>query len=166
MKQVAGTLRIALAQYRELAAFAQFGSDLDKATQAQLARGRRLTELLKQAQFSPISVEKQVVTIYAGTNGLPGRPAGRAVRPVREGALPIPGPLPPRPPGGDRQEGEPGRRAQGEDQDGPRGLQAGVRGLTRGRGLNRTLRDDTWRRHGTSSGASGRSGTRSSSRAR
>jgi F-type H+/Na+-transporting ATPase subunit alpha len=69
MKQVAGTLRIALAQYRELAAFAQFGSDLDKATQAQLARGRRLTELLKQAQFSPISVEKQVVTIYAGTNG-------------------------------------------------------------------------------------------------
>jgi len=70
MKQVAGTLRLGLAQYRELAAFAQFGSDLDKATQAQLHRGQRLTEILKQDQFQPLPVEKQIVLIYAGTNGL------------------------------------------------------------------------------------------------
>src|SRR5436853_2465498 len=69
MKQVAGTLRIDLAQYRELAAFAQFGSDLDKATQAQLARGRRLVEILKQPQFQPMAVELQVVSIFAGTRG-------------------------------------------------------------------------------------------------
>ncbi len=69
MKQVAGTLRINLAQYRELEAFAQFGSDLDKATQAQLNRGERLVEILKQPQFSPLPVEKQVLIIYAATNG-------------------------------------------------------------------------------------------------
>jgi F-type H+-transporting ATPase subunit alpha len=69
MKQVAGTLRLELAQYRELAAFAQFGSDLDKATQRQLARGARLTELLKQPQYKPLPVEIQIVLIYAGTNG-------------------------------------------------------------------------------------------------
>ena len=69
MKQVAGTLRLELAQFRELQAFAQFGSDLDKATQAQLARGQRLTEILKQAQYEPMDVEKQVVAIWAATNG-------------------------------------------------------------------------------------------------
>src|SRR5450631_4155392 len=69
MKQVAGTLRLDLAQYRELAAFSQFGSDLDKATQGQLARGQRLTELLKQPQFSPLSSEKQIIMIFSGTNG-------------------------------------------------------------------------------------------------
>jgi F-type H+-transporting ATPase subunit alpha len=69
MRQVAGTLRLDLAQYRELAAFAQFGSDLDKATQAQLNRGRRLTEALKQPQYRPLPVERQVAIIYAGTNG-------------------------------------------------------------------------------------------------
>src|SRR5579871_5665695 len=69
MRQVAGTLRLDLAQYRELAAFAQFGSDLDKATQAQLNRGKRLTEVLKQPQYSPLPVEKQVLIIYAGTKG-------------------------------------------------------------------------------------------------
>ena len=69
MKQVAGTLRLDLAQYRELAAFAQFGSDLDKATQAQLARGQRLTELLKQLQYRPLPVEKQVIALFAGVNG-------------------------------------------------------------------------------------------------
>jgi F-type H+-transporting ATPase subunit alpha len=69
MKQVAGTLRLDLAQYRELAAFAQFGSDLDKATQNQLNRGKRLTELLKQPQFAPMPVELQVASIYAGTKG-------------------------------------------------------------------------------------------------
>src|SRR5580765_6488181 len=69
MRQVAGTLRLDLAQYRELAAFAQFGSELDKATQAQLARGQRLVQVLKQDQFAPLSVEKQVLVIFAGTNG-------------------------------------------------------------------------------------------------
>jgi F-type H+-transporting ATPase subunit alpha len=69
MKKVAGTLRLDLAQYRELAAFAQFGSELDKATQAQLARGQRLVELLKQDQFVPLPVEKQVVVIFLGTSG-------------------------------------------------------------------------------------------------
>jgi F-type H+-transporting ATPase subunit alpha len=69
MKSVAGTLRLDLAQYRNLAAFAQFGSDLDKTSQAQLARGQRLVELLKQSQYSPVPVELQVVSIYAGTRG-------------------------------------------------------------------------------------------------
>jgi len=68
MKSVAGTLRLELAQFRELAAFAQFGSDLDKATQAQLARGTRLVEILKQPQYQPIAVEKQVALIFAATN--------------------------------------------------------------------------------------------------
>ena len=69
MKQVAGTLRLELAQYRELAAFAQFASDLDKATLAQLRRGERLVEILKQGQYAPLPVEKQVLIIYAGTGG-------------------------------------------------------------------------------------------------
>ncbi len=69
IRQVAGRLRLELAQYRELAAFAQFGSDLDKATQRQLARGARLTEILKQPQYQPLAVERQILIIYAGTNG-------------------------------------------------------------------------------------------------
>ncbi|MGD0585633.1 MAG: F0F1 ATP synthase subunit alpha, partial [Oryzomonas sp.] len=69
MKQVAGTLRLNLAQYREMAAFAQFGSDLDKATQMQLARGERLVEVLKQPQYRPIPNEKQVLIIFAANNG-------------------------------------------------------------------------------------------------
>jgi F-type H+/Na+-transporting ATPase subunit alpha len=69
MKQVGATLKLELAQYRELAAFAQFGSDLDKATQAQLARGERLVEVLKQDQYSPLPFSKQILIIYAGTNG-------------------------------------------------------------------------------------------------
>ena len=69
MKQVAGSLRLDLAQFREMEAFAQFGSDLDKATLAQLERGRRLVEVLKQPQYKPLSVEKQVLLIFAGTNG-------------------------------------------------------------------------------------------------
>ncbi len=68
MKSVAGTLRLDLAQYRELAAFAQFGSELDPATQAQLARGERLVEILKQPQYQPVTVEKQIALIFAGTN--------------------------------------------------------------------------------------------------
>jgi F-type H+-transporting ATPase subunit alpha len=69
MRQVAGRLRLDLAQYRALAAFAQFGSDLDKTTQAQITRGERMVELLKQGQFTPMPIEKQVVAIWAGTNG-------------------------------------------------------------------------------------------------
>ncbi len=69
MRQVAGSLKLDLAQYRELAAFAQFGSDLDKATQSQLNRGQRLVEVLKQKQFSPLPFSKQILIIYAGTNG-------------------------------------------------------------------------------------------------
>ena len=70
MKQVAGQLRLDLAQYREMAAFAQFGSDLDAATQAQLQRGERLVELLKQGQYKPLSVVQQIVSIFAGVRGL------------------------------------------------------------------------------------------------
>src|SRR5512136_155185 len=69
MKQVAGTLRLDLAQYREMAAFAQFGSELDKSTQAQLNRGQRMVELLKQGQYAPLPVERQILAIHAGTTG-------------------------------------------------------------------------------------------------
>jgi len=69
VRQVAGALRLDMAQYRDLAAFAQFGSELDKATQSQLSRGQRLTEVLKQNQYSPLPVEKQVMIIFAATNG-------------------------------------------------------------------------------------------------
>jgi len=69
MKQVAGTLKLDLAQYRELASFAQFGSDLDKATQAQLDRGVRLVELLKQPQYQPMSLAEEVIILFAGTRG-------------------------------------------------------------------------------------------------
>ena len=69
MKQVAGTMRLDLAQYRELAAFAQFGSDLDKATKAQLDRGARMVETLKQSQYSPLAVEDQVLTIFTAVRG-------------------------------------------------------------------------------------------------
>jgi F-type H+-transporting ATPase subunit alpha len=78
MKQVAGTMKLELAQYREMAAFAQFASDLDATTQRLLARGQRLTELLKQGQYSPMPVEEQVASIYSGTRGyLDGLPVGR-----------------------------------------------------------------------------------------
>ncbi len=70
MRQIAGKLRLDLAQYRELAAFAQFGSDLDRATQLQLARGQRMVELLKQVQYAPLVVERQIAIIFAGTQGL------------------------------------------------------------------------------------------------
>jgi F-type H+/Na+-transporting ATPase subunit alpha len=69
MKKVGGKLRMAMAQYRELAAFAQFGSDLDAGTRAQLTRGERLVEILKQKQYSPMSLSQQVLQLYAGTNG-------------------------------------------------------------------------------------------------
>ncbi|OMJ09395.1 ATP synthase subunit alpha, mitochondrial, partial [Smittium culicis] len=80
MKQVAGSLKLFLAQYREVAAFAQFGSDLDASTQFLLNRGARLTELLKQPQYSPLSVEQQVVVVFAGVNGFLDRiPTARIV---------------------------------------------------------------------------------------
>ncbi len=85
MRQVAGTLKLELAQYRELAAFAQFGSDLDKATQAQLNRGQRLTEILKQDQFSPLPFSKQILIIYAGTNGFLDDLAVEDCRPFEKG---------------------------------------------------------------------------------
>jgi F-type H+-transporting ATPase subunit alpha len=69
MKQVAGSIKLELAQYREMAAFAQFGSDLDASTQRLLNRGARLTELLKQPQFTPMPVEEQVISLYAGMRG-------------------------------------------------------------------------------------------------
>jgi F-type H+-transporting ATPase subunit alpha len=85
MKKVSGTLRLDLAQYREMAAFAQFASDLDKSTQAQLARGQRMTEILKQGQYAPLPVEKQVTLIYAGGNGyLDKIPVGQLARYERE----------------------------------------------------------------------------------
>ena len=85
MKAVAGRLRLDLAQYRELAAFAQFGSDLDKSTQSTLARGERLTEILKQDQFRPLPMEKQVTIIFAATNGyLDGVPVPECRRYERE----------------------------------------------------------------------------------
>ena len=82
MKKVAGSIKLELAQYREMAAFAQFGSDLDASTQRLLNRGARLTELLKQPQFSPMPFEEQVVSIFAGTNGYPRH----ACRPTRSPA--------------------------------------------------------------------------------
>ena len=90
MRQVAGTLRLDLAQYRELAAFAQFGSDLDKATQAQLNRGARLVELLKQPQYEPLPVERQVAIIYAGTAGHLDNVAGRRAAGLRDRAVQVP----------------------------------------------------------------------------
>jgi F-type H+-transporting ATPase subunit alpha len=87
MKKVAGKIKGELAQYREMAAFAQFGSDLDATTQRLLARGSRLTELLKQAQFSPLKMEEQVCVIYAGVNGyLDPLPVNR-VKAFEEGLL-------------------------------------------------------------------------------
>jgi F-type H+-transporting ATPase subunit alpha len=81
MRVIAGTLRLDLAQYRELAAFAQFGSDLDKATQSQLNRGRRLVEILKQGQYSPMRVGLQVMSVYAGTQGFLDNLQVQAIRP-------------------------------------------------------------------------------------
>ncbi len=78
MKQVAGSIKLELAQYREMESFAQFGSDLDAATQKLLARGQRLTELLKQPQYSPLSTEEEVLVIYAGVKGyLDKMPVGK-----------------------------------------------------------------------------------------
>ncbi|HMF52918.1 MAG TPA: F0F1 ATP synthase subunit alpha, partial [Edaphobacter sp.] len=87
-KQVGATLKLDLAQYRELAAFSQFGSDLDPVTQRQLNRGQRLTELLKQPQFQPLPVEKQVAIIFAGVNGLLDDVAVSDLRAFEDGLYP------------------------------------------------------------------------------
>ncbi|ODN72528.1 ATP synthase subunit alpha [Methylobrevis pamukkalensis] len=87
MKQVAGTIKGELAQYREMAAFAQFGSDLDAATQKLLNRGARLVELLKQPQFSPLKTQEQVAVIYAGVNGYLDAIPVNKVRAFEEGLL-------------------------------------------------------------------------------
>ena len=87
MKQVAGKIKGELAQYREMAAFAQFGSDLDASTQKLLNRGARLTELLKQPQFSPLKTEEQVVAIYAGVNGYLDGIAVNRIRDYEDGLL-------------------------------------------------------------------------------
>ena len=85
MKEIAGTLRLDLAQYRELQAFAQFGSDLDEATQRQLTRGARLVEILKQGQYSPLKVQNQIVHILAGTTGVcDDVPANQVPRFIRD----------------------------------------------------------------------------------
>src|SRR3972149_2037899 len=85
MRQIAGTLRLDLAQYRELAAFAQFGSELDKATQAQLNRGQRMVEILKQDQFVPLPVERQILIVFAGVNGLVDDLPAEAIRAFEQG---------------------------------------------------------------------------------
>ena len=90
MRAISGTLRLDLAQYRELAAFAQFGSDLDKTTQSQLNRGRRLVEILKQNQYVPMDVALQIASVFAGTKGHPRRPPRRRGPPVRDGAPRVP----------------------------------------------------------------------------
>jgi F-type H+-transporting ATPase subunit alpha len=87
MKQVAGSIKGELAQYREMAAFAQFGSDLDAATQRLLNRGARLTELLKQPQFSPLKTEEQVAVIFAGVNGYLDKLAVADVNRFEQGLL-------------------------------------------------------------------------------
>jgi len=84
MRQIAGKLRLDLAQYRELAAFAQFGSDLDKATLQQLARGGRMVELLKQGQYAPLPIERQIAIIFAGGQGLMDDLPVEQVRPFEE----------------------------------------------------------------------------------
>ena len=88
IKQVAGTLKLDLAQYREMAAFAQFGSDLDASSQRLLARGARLTEMLKQGQYSPLPVEKEVVIICAAKEGYFGKLSIEQIRPFELGLYP------------------------------------------------------------------------------
>ena len=127
MRQVAGSLRLDLAQYRALAAFAQFGSDLDKASQAQINRGRRLVEILKQGQYQPLPVEKQVMIIYAGTNGHLDDLPVELCRPFEARTVPLPRQRAPgRADGDPRKEGAE-RRAEGEARGADDGVQEAVR---------------------------------------
>ena len=127
MRQVAGTLRLDLAQYRELAAFAQFGSDLDKATQAQLARGRRLVEILKQPQYQPLPVEQQIAAHLRRHQRLLRRRRGETIRGLEDRALHVL--REPAPVGAARSRGEE------DDRRRPEGAAArGDEGLHQGRG--------------------------------
>ena len=91
MKKVAGPLKLDLAQYREMAAFAQFASDLDKATRDQLTRGEKMSEVLKQPQYSPLAMEKQVAILWVVTNGFLDNVPDRAHQGLRVAVLPVPG---------------------------------------------------------------------------
>ena len=128
MRQVAGTLRLDLAQYRELAAFAQFGSDLDKATQQQLNRGKRLVEILKQPQYRPLSVEKQVVLIYAAINGHFDAVEVEAIRGLEEQLHTLLRDPPPVGARGDRREEAARRRAEGTAERPAEGVREGCGG--------------------------------------
>ena len=127
MRQVAGSLRLDLAQYRELAAFAQFGSDLDKATLNQLNRGRRLVEVLKQPQYQPLPVEKQVIIIYAATNGYLDAVAVEQVARLRGRAVHVPRYAPRAAAVGARREEADRRRDQGGAEPGAERVRPGVR---------------------------------------
>jgi F-type H+-transporting ATPase subunit alpha len=139
----AGSLRLDLAQYRELAAFAQFGSDLDQATQKQLNRGKRLTEILKQPQYKPLPVERQVAIVFAATNGYLDNVAVEKLRGLRGRPLPLPGNDASGPAHGDRREEGHGRRPQGEAEIGARGIRQEVlaRGTGGGKGVDDALAD-------------------------
>ncbi len=122
MRQVAGSLKLELAQYRELAAFAQFGSDLDKATQNQLNRGSRLVEILKQGQFSPLPFSKQILIIFAGTSGFLDDMPVEQVRPFEIGASQVRRYREPRTAAHDHGEEDSRRRAEGRDEQGDQGV--------------------------------------------
>ena len=115
MKQVAGRLKLELSQFRELAAFAQFGSDLDASTQRQLDRGQRIQEILKQPQYQPMSLDKQVMSLYAVTNGYLDKVPVTRVKQWEDGLARLYGRQPPR----DRPD-HPARQAAGRQDD--RGL--------------------------------------------
>ena len=130
MRQVAGTLRLDLAQYRELAAFAQFGSDLDAATQRQLDRGSRLVEILKQDQYVPLPVERQVLILYAATNGYVDQVEVAAAEALRAGALPLRRDAQARGVQDHPREEAARRRRQGAAEQGPRGVRGAVHRLS------------------------------------
>ena len=143
MKQVAGPLRLSLAQYRELEAFAQFGSELDAATQRQLARGARTVEVLKQPQYPPVPVEQQVAIIYAVTNGHLDDVEVKDIRKWEADFLELPrGRRIPAVLRGDPDQEGAGRRPDGQAQGRDRRLQAAVPGRVNGQGFARAPRAD------------------------
>ena len=145
MRQVAGTLRLDLAQYRELAAFSQFGSDLDKATQAQLARGQRLTEILKQGQYQPLPFSKQILIIYAGTQGLLDDMPVEQLREFEKGLYAYVETSQSRRAQGHRREEDPRRRSARVDDEGDQGIQGTLR--QRASGSSEGDRVTSWVEH-------------------
>ncbi len=127
MKQVAGTLKLDLAQYREMAAFAQFGSDLDKATQAQLERGVRLVELLKQPQYKPMSLSEEIVVLFAGFERLPGQAPHRKDQGLRARSPQLREEQVPRDHDGDRRQEGHQPRSREEDERRPHGVRLDLR---------------------------------------